>query len=334
MKVQFIYEHFFPPFDEGVKNFAFMVNKKLNLSHQVQLVRDIRSVPSMFNNLFIVPRIVLKAIFFRPDKVIYIPKSAFTFSSLLKIAILKTFLGKKLIAVGVQKRNFSKWQTHIARLLPMPKLYVLSAGMADELKKIGHSPQVIPIGVDSDRYRPSNDRKLLYKKYSISEHRQVLLHVGHIKESRNVRWLMDVQLARPDIQVVLVGSTTTEQDDALLHELESAGIMVIRQHLPDIHELYQIASWYCFPVQQDNGAMEVPLSILEGMATNLPIITTRFGRVPEQFEEDEYFRYIENSDDILTALQALKGTSCNNREKAAPYTWSATAEILLTNELK
>ena len=72
-------------------------------------------------------------------------------------------------------------------------------------------------------------------------------------------------------------------------DLEAAGVRVLRENLPAIHELYQLADVYLFPVQRADAAMEIPLSVLEAMAVNLPIITTPFGRLTELFEGGRLF---------------------------------------------
>lgn len=329
MKTIFIYEHFFPPFDEGVKKFAYMLHQEMVKSHDVALIRDIRGLPAMANNLVTVPRILLACLFRRPDRVVYVPKGALTFPSLARIWILEKMLGRKLSVVGVQRKKLSVWQQRLVRRLKFNNVFVLSSAMAKDVRKIGIHAQILNIGIDRQRYAPGGDIAALRNKYAIPPDRPVLLHVGHIRESRNIRWLQEIQQALPQIQVLLVGSTATQQENALCEQLERAGVIMLRNFIPDIHEIYQLSNWYCFPVLNDDGAMETPLSILESMAVNLPVITTRFGRLPELFAEDDCYRYVNSSEEIIRLLRSEFGRGCHNRPKTEPYTWRAAVETLL-----
>ena len=329
MKIVFTYEHYFPPFDEGVKNLAHMIHQQLARSHDVQVMRYFGSTPNTINSLLIVPRLINKIIWFRPEKIIFIPQAALTFSSIIKIFTLQLLFPGKVTVVGVQKRGLSPWQTRVVKQLKLSSVFVLSSAMAEHLKQLGITASILNVGIDLDRYCPVNDVDALRNRYKIPTTKPVVLHVGHIKESRNIRWLLEVQKVLPDVQVVIVGSTTTEQDIDLSTQLEGAGIIVLREYLSEIQELYQLADVYCFTVMKDDGAMEIPLSVLEGMATNLPVITTRFGRLPELFSEDEYYRYVSSADDIIRILKSGFDNDCENRAKMHQYTWQSTSENLL-----
>ncbi len=67
-------------------------------------------------------------------------------------------------------------------------------------------------------------------------------------------------------------------------ELRRAGVLLITHYLPEIVELYQAADAYVFPVPPnpaDPSAIDLPLSVLEAAACNLPILATRFGALPD-----------------------------------------------------
>lgn len=328
MKVLFVYEHFFPPFDEGVKNFAYQVHQHYENEHSVKLVRYIDSLPNFLNSLILVPRLLLQLLH-RPDKLVFMPQASLTFSTFIKLYVLRLFYGDKLVAVGVQKRQLSHWQMQLVRKLKMPRIFVLSSAMVDILKTLNVQADIVKLGIDRDTYRPAADKLPLREKYTIDCARRVMLHVGHIRESRNIHWLLKVKAALPQLEIILVGSTATEQDDQLCRQLEQADIKVLRDYLPAINELYQLADIYCFPVILDTAAMETPLSVLEAMATNLPVITTPFGRLPEQFKDDAGYRYVNNAQEMIELLNTNFGENCANRQKTADYSWQATAERLL-----
>ena len=270
-------------------------------------------------------------VFFRPHKTIFMPQGALTFSALLKTYLLQLAQRDKASVLSVQKKQLAPWQQRIIRYLKPQNVFVLSSAMAELLKQLQIESKVLTVGIDPAVYCPVNDKVRLRRKYDIPIGKRILLHVGHIKESRNIRWLLEIQNSIQDIQIVLVGSTTTIQDLKLCRELEEVRIIVLRDYLPNIQEIYQLSDVYFFPVTKSDGAMELPLSVLEAMATNLPVITTRFGRLPEQFIEDHCYRYVDSHAEAITLLQTDFGSSCSNREKMTQYTWGNMARCLVGN---
>ncbi|MDH5189867.1 MAG: glycosyltransferase family 4 protein [Gammaproteobacteria bacterium] len=328
MNIVFIYEDFSAPFDEGVKNFAYMVHKTLCENHNVSLVRDIKILPRILNSILLLPRIFLIA-GFSAERIVFVPKGALTFTAWVKAWVLSITYGSTLSIIDVQRRELSGWQQYLARKMKLARVFSMSSPMVNDLANLGVRSSVIISGIDRKRFAPTGNKKELRVKYSIPKDKRVVLHVGHVRESRNVGWLKQIQQHVSDIQVVLIGSTTTEQDDNVFDDLRNAGVIIYRESIDEIQELYQLADCYCFPILKKDAAMETPLSIFEAMAANLPVITTRFGLLPEIFDEDPYFRYVDSVDEMLQELNQEFVGICNNRKKTEPFTWQATVEQLI-----
>ena len=76
--------------------------------------------------------------------------------------------------------------------------------------------------------------------------------------------------------------------------------------------------------------MQIPLSILEAMATNLPIITTRFGGLPDFFPEVKGFTYValdEFKDLIQIVKKAVSETPVTN-SFMQNFSWDQSAKRL------
>lgn len=332
MKILFAYELLFPPYDEGVKKTAFMIAGELQNKHTTKLLRYLHSLPTLLNNLIFIARIILQKFIFKPEICIYMPQASLTFSSYIKIAILNLFYRNRLVIIGTQRRSLSNWQSSFIKRLSFPHIFVMSSTMVNDLAKLNIKSQTLDIGIDLNKYKPADNISNFYVKYNLPDDKKILLHVGHIRESRNIKWLIDVQKELDNVQVVIVGSTSTASEDELYKELIGSKVIVIRDYLPDVSELYQLADYYCFPVIINTAAMEVPLSVLESMATNTPVLTTRFGRLPELFpEEDNYYCYIEKASDIISQIKAGFGSEGNNREKMKDFTWLATAKKITSH---
>jgi len=90
-----------------------------------------------------------------------------------------------------------------------------------------------------------------------------------------------------------------------------------------------------FPVEDALGCIDMPLSILEAMACNLPVITTRFGAFPRLFAEGDGFRYVENRHQIPQKTEAFIGGGLSpdvqTRMKVLPYSWYNISRTLSQN---
>jgi glycosyltransferase involved in cell wall biosynthesis len=128
------------------------------------------------------------------------------------------------------------------------------------------------------------------------------------------------------VKVILVGSTSTAQDEDLARWLSERGVRLIREYVPRIEEIYQLADAYVFPVVSEAAAIGVPLSVLEAMACNLPVVTTRFGGLPWMFQKEDGFIYFDDAGElpgIIGGLHALQ--KCSTRRMVEPYDWKRVA---------
>lgn len=185
-------------------------------------------------------------------------------------------------------------------------------------------------GVDTNRFKPADQKRklVLREKYQLDPERYTVLHVGSVRKWRNVGFLKDITKNK-DIQFVLVGRGSTKFEDDTAKSLRESGVKIIESYTPDIQELYELSDCYMFPTINPIGSIDVPLSVLEAMSANLPVITTSFGGLRNIFPEVEGLRYARESefDRHLADLRESKGEVCT-RNAVLPYSWSRVAVSL------
>jgi glycosyltransferase involved in cell wall biosynthesis len=338
MRIGVISEKLSNPVDEGIKKFAFSVMKALSSKHQVLGMSigglsegGLTVAPVRMNKLMLNWKLWRSIRRFSPDVIIYIPSSSGTISSFLRARVLKWHgRGIRVILISLQSRSFSdgisKWASRF-RLCP-DEVITPSRQMAEVLAKMGCTASVLPAGVDTESFRPvsSEVKEALRQRYDLPVSTFVLLHVGHINPRRGVSVFKDIQ-KQPGIQVVLVGSTSTPQDEALSRELENSGVRVLKEYIPSIQEIYQLADCYLFQVSSRTAAIELPLSVLEAMACNLPVVTTRFGGLADHFSEGEGLLFAETFDEVLEKISKVReGLSVHTRSLVTPFTWENMAD--------
>jgi glycosyltransferase involved in cell wall biosynthesis len=158
-----------------------------------------------------------------------------------------------------------------------------------------------------------------------------ILHVGHLNYGRNLEALIELQENKN--QVVIVSSTSTPEDapkdENLKKKLQKNGIIVIDYYIDKIEELYQLSDCYAFPVTLEQGCIGIPLSVLEAMAYNLPVITTKFGGLSKLFTERDGFMYATNEEEFVRKINIAKNMhNIETTEMIKQYSWNKLIEKL------
>lgn len=216
-----------------------------------------------------------------PDAIIYIPRSAATPMSFVRSRLLRSQSGgKPVVMISLQRRHYPDLLKPMLRRLVPELVLALSSRSAAILKSVGAKVERIPLGVDLEKFRPVSQetRANLRQKYGLPD-TKILLHVGHLTRRRNLETFLN--LASPSTHLVLVSSTSTRHEVDLLKS--SPNLTLIDTYIPSIEEIYQASDIYIFPTFEVKGAIEIPLSILEAMATNLVVMSTPFGGIPDLF---------------------------------------------------
>lgn len=134
----------------------------------------------------------------------------------------------------------------------------------------------------------------------------VLLHVGHLRPNRGLDLLVEVKnLVGDAVHIVVQGSPTFEADPDVLKQLQEVGIIVRRDFVRALADLYRACDLYTFPARPEaEGAIELPLGVLEAVACGRPVLTNDFGAVRAALE-DVPGVHITSPDSFATRLSEL-----------------------------
>ena len=301
--------------DEGMRKVSFYFSEELKKRHQV-ITLDLKSV---FTTYF---WRTIKNI--NPEIVHYIHGSSIKSFGLLKAVSLHSRDTKTVLSM--MHTTFS----HLSELfIPFIKPdLILTQSLATEntFKRLRCETQFLPCaGVDIKKFTPiiAKKKEELREKYGVDKGKFVILHVGSIKKGRNVHLLEKLQ--RNDIQVIIVGAISTGIDRGLLQRLMKSGCLVWDKYFERIEEVYAISDCYMFPTPPANkiNSIELPLSVLEAMACNLPVISTKFGALPRVFEGGDGLIFVDAEEEFINAVEKVKNADINikTRDKVLPYSW-------------
>lgn len=186
----------------------------------------------------------------------------------------------------------------------------------------------LPNGVDTKRFLPASEarRNRLRRKYGLREEQYIVVHVGHLRPERNLDVMSRLQAH--DTQVLIVGGTYLGEDRQLRQRLEDQGCLVWTGYFPRIEEVYALADAFVFPTAL-GGSLFMPLSVMEAMACDLPVLSTRFEGLEHYFRNTPGLIFTPQ-DDIPRALQRWRqsGLRAGTRQRVEFFSWARVVEHL------
>jgi glycosyltransferase involved in cell wall biosynthesis len=333
LKIAVVSEDLTEPWDEGIKKFAWSVGTALQADHEVLLINIDRSglpgeaaVRMPGSRTFFCDELRGKLHQFGPERILYVPSASATVASFLRLFALRRHVpGAGLGMVALMPRRLPVVLIPLVRWLSPPLVLVPSYKSKLRLTRLSIPAEILPVGVDPAVFHPPGpgEKAALRERYAINPEAYVYLHVGHLSPRRNTEALINL-LCLPRAEVVLVSSTTTPEDERLREKLESKGIRIIRQAVP-IQELYQLANCYVFPVDDDDAAVELPLSVLEALSCGLPVLSYPFGGLKDFFPAGPDLRYWRSSDELLAAARAVQHSKPVEIRDMEPFSWAVVA---------
>jgi glycosyltransferase involved in cell wall biosynthesis len=266
----------------------------------------------------------------QPRGVIYIHR--LTTLALLRARYFKLLgRGCRTVVIDLQPSSLRPVSRILARWLWPDLLMVASEENRRQVAALGAHSGTIIMATDLVRFRPAKngEKADIRRRWDLPPNGDLVLHVGHLKTSRNLDRLIPIA-GRPNTTVVALVSREREAaSESLRARLQAAGVTVLEGYRPNVEELYRAADCYVFPVSSADGAIAMPLSVLEAMASDLPVVTTSYGALPTHFSGKAGVRFADSAEPILAAVEDQLRLRPSTRELVEPYSWDAVIDRLL-----
>jgi glycosyltransferase involved in cell wall biosynthesis len=319
-----------PPPDEGIRKCAHELAAILTAKGtRIYAISD--GAPFVTRKLFLSRKLLGDLRKKRACAVIYVPTQSATLASFLRSAVLRSLGGAKVVMLALQPRALGTTGTMVARYARPDLLLTPSPTMLREAERAGVQTEYLELGADVSRFHPVPMRRKLElrRKYGFPANRPVALHIGHARRFRGFEWIL--HLDSGITRVVVIGRSLGF-DQEVVGALRASGVSVLDHYVPDIHELYQLSDVYVFPVRDEQAAIAAPLSVLEAMACNLPVVTTPFGALPRMVSSGGGVFFVEHERDFQVAIAAalvLGRRDVRTREQVLSYSWTATCDAVV-----
>ena len=362
-RIVIVSEDLVEPWDEGIKKFAFSIGRALFVDHPVRVInvdrggaifrngsraeavakdpvaRDallrgtahrysIHDVPG--TRTFIQPALRHEVASFVPNLVVYVASPSNTVGSFLRAFALRRAWPKARHAMVALIPRRHRQRDRIILTATAPDLiFVPSYASLLHLNDLSLRGDLLPVGVDLTQFQKpeAGEKETLRAKYNVPQDATVYLHVGHLSPKRNVASLARLA-SEPNAHVIVIGSTSTPEDLSLRLSLEKAGVRVIREFVA-VDEFYKLSDAYVFPVIDVEGCVEIPLSVLEALASGLPVIARPFGGLRDVLPAGDDLRYFETEEEMVAAARALRAGARPDTRDMEEFSWRAIAERMV-----
>ena len=265
---------------------------------------------------------------FNPQIIHYIPGPSLI--SLIIVKTLAAYCKRPKVVVSALNPFFPSLSRNFIPLFKPDLVLTQSLETERIFDRLGCKTKFLANGVDANKFAPVSQaaKKRLREKYGLDEGEFIILHVGSVKKKRNIQALLRLQGG--DNQVLIVGSESMSMERKLYRELSEKGCLVWRTYFDHVEEIYALADCYVFPTVRKTACIELPLSVMEAMACNLPIISTKFGALPRIFDEGDGLFFINSEEEFGERLNEIKQRTVEikTREKVLPYSWDRVVENL------
>jgi len=336
-RIAVISEDLAEPWDEGIKKFAYSVGRALGKAHHVVLFNVDRSgvagaaahrIPSSRTFAHPMLRRALRAL--SPDMVLYVPSPSSTLASFVRAYALRRHVPRAAHGmVALIPRSHPALLKPILHGTAPDVVFVPSYASLLRLHKLSLRSEILPAGVDTSVFHAPTreERSSLRANHGFKENAYIYLHVGHLSPKRNLGCLASLRTG-PDVEVVIVGSTSTQADLVVQKKLEEAGVRVVRKLVP-VEQYYRLADCYVFPVRDHEGCVEIPLSVFEALASGLPVVTTPFGGLRDFLQPGADVRYCETDEELLAEAATLREGPPPEIRSMEGFAWSRVADRIL-----
>lgn len=163
---------------------------------------------------------------------------------------------------------------------------------------------VQPIGIAPERIAASGAKLWEDRKTTGVP---IAVHVGHLRQSRGLEHLAKIKKQLGDqVAIIVVASPYFEPESGVMEMLNDAGVVVEHGFISSIADVYLSADLYLFPAPPaSEGAIEMPLSVIEAIACSLPVISTPFGALPEALADVSGVHFAEPQSFAETVVKAI-----------------------------
>lgn len=303
--------------DEGYKNIAYYLTKELSSQHEI-LKLNVKKICTF--------EFWKSLRHFNPEIVHYL--TAPTISSFVVLKLISIQCKNAKTIMSALHPKLIAHSDNLIRFLKPDKMLIQSYEDKVRFEKAGMDVKLLSNGVDTEKFSEiaPEIKEMLRKEYGINKDKFTILHVGHIRQVRNLQILP--KIVEKNDQILIVASTYMKLNKLIHNELKKSECIIWIGYMENIEKVYAMCDCYVFPVLNGQSIL-TPLSVLEAISCNIPVVTTKFAGLSTFFKEGDGLYFTESENDFSNAIKEIKDNKkdkIRNREKVLSYSWKNIAK--------
>jgi len=263
------------------------------------------------------------------DVIIYIPSSPRIMNNLLKFSLWQGKSKWKVIILLQPPKGVAPFAK---RILKDVKLFTQFS--SDQLpRSLRNGPnELIPSGVNVLDFKPvtETERNRLRMQLGFAPIDKIVISVGHLTEGRNLDLIMRLSKS-VTARIVFVTSGISWDDPKIKTKLEESGVVLLDRYFEKMQDIYSIADCYVFPTRNPKSAIGMPLSILEALSCNVPVVSSRFGVLNEILTDGKGVAFFDDDETAIRLVQETISDAHHHdcRIVALDFDWSKIAGLII-----
>ena len=264
------------------------------------------------------------------DVIIYIPSSPRIMNNLLKFFLWQGKSKWKAIILLQPPKGAAPFAKRILRGV---KLFTQFA--SDQLpRSLCKGPnKLIPSGVNISDFKPvtETERNILRMQLGFAPTDRIVISVGHLTEGRNLDLIIRLSKSVA-ARIVFVTSGISWDDPKIKKRLKESGIILLDRYFEKMQDIYSIADCYVFPTRDSKSAIGMPLSILEALSCNVPVVSSRFGVLNEILADRKGIAFFDDDETAIRLVQETISDAHHHdcRMVALDFDWSKIAGLIIS----
>lgn len=265
-----------------------------------------------------------------PDTIIYIPSSPRIMRNLLKFCLWKGKSKRRALILLQPPKGAMPFTSRILKGTKLFRQFDLNR-LPRSLRN--RTWQVIPSGVNTSDFKPvSKDEKDRLKiQFGFAAGDRIVVSVGHLTKGRNLDLVMKISKSI-DAKTVFVCGEFKENDSDIVARLKTSGIVVFDNYIDRIQDIYSLSDCYLFPTRYSDSAIGMPLSILEALSCNIPVVSTKFGVIQEIVDKGDGIAFFDEDETAIKLVREKISETHNDdpRKMALNFDWNNVMKLIIS----
>ncbi|SFG00508.1 Glycosyltransferase involved in cell wall bisynthesis [Desulfotomaculum arcticum] len=242
--------------------------------------------------------------------------------------------------------NWPSWKNNLAAMVdyvlswPTDSIITVSGALGEEISKFERIPRskikVIPNGIDYKAFNKILDRKKLKSDFGIPWDRQVIGTVARMAPQKGLHILIqaaELLVKEFDLHFLMVGDGPLKK--TLQEQVQNKALgnrFIFTGALEDVSAAYSVMDFFVLPSLTEG----LPLSLLEAMAFNLPVLASRVGGIPEVIDDKECGMLVAPGDfrDLVQSIAYLLKNPGLARQYSTKARQKIVKEFCVTRTIK